>query len=349
MKRFRPKSLWNTALTAAALAAGLWLGKVPPFSAASGASTKLGPPRLEAKTPAPLDPATPAATNTMGGPISARCPVDTFRELLAMSPAERKRALADRSPQVQRRILAKVREYQSFSPNERELRLKATELYYYLWPLMNTAASQRQPLLALVPERDLREIEKRLEAWDRFPAGRQQELLTNTAAIRFFTELKLGPPPLPLGPPAQQAKLQSGVAQWQALPRTQQQRITARFKRFFELTPEEQQLACNTLSETEQRQIERTLYKFENLTAADRTKAIDYFEKFAGLTYDQRRQFLKNAELWKLMSPDQRQEWRDLVNAMPEMPPFPPGVRGMPPMPPGLLPRPLAPPHKPAP
>ena len=266
--------------------------------------------------------------------------VDTFRELRAMHPAERRQFLAARPPETQRQILAKVREYESFSPNQRELRLKATELYYYLWPLMNTPASHRPPLLALVPQSDREEIERRLLAWDQFPAGKQQELLTNAVAIRFFTELKTGPPPLPPASPAQEANLQRGILQWQALPQAQQQKITYRFKRFFDLTPEEQREACNTLSEPERRQIEKTLYKFENLSSPDRAKAIRSFEKFARLSLDQRRLFLKNAELWKLMPPDERQNWRDLVNDLPQQPPAPPGLHEFPPFPSGFSGRP---------
>ncbi len=187
----------------------------------------------------------------------------------------------------------------------------------------------------MVPQSDRKEIERRLRAWDEFPASKQQELLTNAAAIRFFTELKLGPPPLPPASPAQQAKLQRGILQWQALPRVQQQKITARFKRFFDLTPEEQQEACSTLSEPERRQIEKTLHKFERLSPADRAKAIRSFEKFARLSLEQRRQFLRNVELWKLMPPEERQNWRDLVNELPQQPPSPPGLE-RPPSPPGL-------------
>jgi hypothetical protein len=275
--------------------------------------------------------------SALAGATAARSPVDTFRELLAMNPAERKQFLATRPLEIQRQILAKVRDYESVHPNRRELRLKATELYCYLWPLMNAAASNRAPLLALVPEADRKEIETRLRFWDSYPASRQQELLTNTAAIRFFTEFKTGPPPLPPASPAQYAILEQGITQWQALPRVQQQRITARFRRFFDLTPEEQREACNTLSEPERRQIEKTLRRFENLSPAGRARAIRSFEKFACLSLDQRRQFLRNAQLWKLMPPDERQNWRELVNDLPLEPPAPPGLGGRPPTPPGFF------------
>jgi hypothetical protein len=326
---------------AVALVVGLCDGMVSlerSLLAGSAVSQGLGASPLPAQALSP--PPDASSSNALVSPISARSPVDTFRELLAMNPAERKHFLAGRLPETQRQILAKVREYESFGPNQRELRLKATELYYYLWPLISTPASNRPPLLALVPEGDRKEIERRLLAWDQFPAGKQQELLTNAAAIRFFTELKTGPPPLPPASPAQEANLQRGILQWQALPRVQQQRITARFKRFFDLSPEEQQEACNTLSETERRQIEKTLYKFENLSSADRDKAIRSFEKFARLSLEQRRQFLRNAELWKLMPPDERQNWRELVNDLPQQPPFPPGLQEPPPFPPGFSVRP---------
>jgi len=108
----------------------------------------------------------------------------------------------------------------------------------------------------------------------------------------------------------------------------------ARFDRFFELTPEEQQRACNTLSEPERRQIEKTLRRFENLSSEDRAKCLHAFDKFANLSLEQRRQFLKNAEMWKGLSPKERQNWRDLVDDLPVLPPELPGLR--PPMPPGL-------------
>ena len=55
-------------------------------------------------------------------------PVAYFRKLLAMSPQQRESALAKKSPAVRARILAKVNEYIALDPDERELRLRATEV-----------------------------------------------------------------------------------------------------------------------------------------------------------------------------------------------------------------------------
>src|SRR5437763_6112190 len=55
---------------------------------------------------------------------TAKSPVEQFRELLAMNVVERKQALTNRPPEIRKRILAKLREYESLKPDERELRLQ---------------------------------------------------------------------------------------------------------------------------------------------------------------------------------------------------------------------------------
>jgi hypothetical protein len=57
-----------------------------------------------------------------------RSPVDSFRALLVMPTAERRQFLASRNTNVQERLAQKIREYQALTPEQRELRLKATEL-----------------------------------------------------------------------------------------------------------------------------------------------------------------------------------------------------------------------------
>ena len=96
--------------------------------------------QLVAETAAPV----PAPQKLFSGPANLslpprprlKSPVDLFRELLAMTPAGRENFLTNRPPGIRNRILAKVREYGALDPNERELRLRATELRWYLLPLL---------------------------------------------------------------------------------------------------------------------------------------------------------------------------------------------------------------------
>src|SRR4051794_8506284 len=53
-------------------------------------------------------------------PAAPKSPIEFFRELLAMELADRHTALADRSPENRKLILAKVRQYESLNPDQRE-------------------------------------------------------------------------------------------------------------------------------------------------------------------------------------------------------------------------------------
>lgn len=284
----------------------------------------------ETPTAAPV----PAQTNTIISPkhvelpeslsmLSSQSPVKLFRELLAMNFVERHKALTNRSPESRKLILAKVREYESLKPDVRELRLRVTELRWYLWPLMNLPPAGRRALLQRVPAEDLPLVEDRLQEWDKLPAAVQKDLLANEATIRYFSELgaQSGQGAAGLSE-ARKKKLEAGIQQWQALPEEQRQIMVTRFNQFFGLTPQERAKALNTLSEPERRQLEKTLRRFGDLTEAQRAQCMSFFEKFASLSLEERQQFLKNADRWKLMTPDQRQSWRELVAKMPQASPL---------------------------
>jgi hypothetical protein len=237
-------------------------------------------------------------------------PVNYFRQLLAMSPAERNHSLTNRTPEARARILAKVREYQALTPDERELRLRATELRWYLMPLLRSPAAERDEQLAQVPG-DLRELARtRLTQWDLLPPPLQQEFLANAQTLHYFAQ----------------------VETTNATANAAAQNIAAQFNQFFELTPEEKQHTLGTLSEAERAQMEKTLQSFEQLPPEQRRLCVRNYAKFAGMSGAERAEFLKNAENWSKMSPAERQTWRDLVKNVPLWPPAPP--LATPPLPP---------------
>jgi len=297
---------------------------------------------LDGQVPAraPL-PAPAAATNTVppgAEPEEIKSPVETFRELLAMTPARRNEALADRPAELRRRMLAKVREYESLPADRRELRLRVTELRWYLWPLLKTPATNRVEMLARVPADYHKLIEDRLQHWDKLRPATQEELLKNEATLRYLTEQAESTAEQRSNlvknlSPERRKKLEAGIQQIQQMPVAQRQKMIARFDQFFELNPSESDKALSTLSEPERRQIQRTLRIFQRLPPELRDQCIQSFEKFVKMDLAERQQFLKNAERWKLMSPEEREDWRQLVTMLSVQPPLPPGV-GPPPLPP---------------
>ena len=292
-------------------------------------------------TPQVSSPPEPPAAPPPLPPIKS--PVDFFRELLAMNATERQETLADRSPASQKLILAKVREYASLDPDQRELRLQVTELRWYLLPLMTTPATNRPAQLAAIPLKDRVLIEDRLHEWDKLPAEVQRELLANQATLQYFTEIEgqtdaQRRKALESLSPARRQKLQEGIEAWNVLPEEQRHTILNRFTQFFDLTPHDKERALRALSAPERRQIERTLRTFGGLSPDQRAQCLRGFEQFTSLSLAERQQFLKNAERWKLLTPNQRQAWRDLVTKLP--PPMPPELPPMPPSHP--TPRPAA-------
>jgi len=235
-------------------------------------------------------------------------PVNLFRQLLMMSPSERNLSLAGRTPESRARIMVKIHEYLALEPDERELRLRATELRWYLTPLLRTPPADRDPQLVMVPP-ELRELAKaRLTQWDLLPPSLQQEFLANDKTLLSFAQ------PAP------------------AFTNSQSDKIAGQLDRFFELTAAEKRRILGTLSGTERAQMEKTLKRFDQLPPPQRVRCIRNYAKFAGMSAAERAEFLKSAESWSKMSPQERQAWRDLVSQVPLWPPMPPSI--MPPMPP---------------
>jgi hypothetical protein len=276
-----------------------------------------------APSPAPPKPPLPAAPIPSILLPPAKSPVDAFRELLAMPRAERAKAVASRPPEAQKLLLAKLREYDSLRPDQRELRLKSTELRWYLLPLMKMPRTNRVAQLQLIPTEDRPLVAARLKEWDALPPEVQEELLQNEATLQYFTEVNAG-----TGPnisPARREMLEAGIAKWRALPEDRRRTIVLRFNQFFELKPEEKAKALSNVSAAERRQMEKALKSFERLPEPQREQCIESFTKFASLSVEERQEFLKNAERWKLMSPEERQSWRELVSRLSLQPPPPPG------------------------
>jgi predicted Fe-S protein YdhL (DUF1289 family) len=257
-------------------------------------------------------------------PVSAhgKSPVDFFRELLALTPDERDVFLTNRPPEIRVRILAKVAEYEALDPNERELRLRATELRWYLMPLLRESPTNRAAQLALVPA-DMRElVQNRLDEWTILPPSLRDEFLENERILRYFAHVDLSNSP---AEDSGQAPSDAERAHWNALSEPERRQVADGFNQFFGLTPDEKQAALNTLSEPERRQMGKTLQAFDKMPAAQRAECVSAFAKFASMTAPEKAEFLKNAERWSAMSPAERQAWRDLVVNVPQWPPLPIG------------------------
>jgi hypothetical protein len=291
--------------------------------------------------------AVPSGHGLPPAPPNIPSPVEQFRRLIAMSPAERTEALM-KKPEIQREyIQAKINEYQGLRPDERELRLRLVQLHWYLAPLLRMPSSNRADQLKGIPPPDRQIIQDRLAQWDRLGEETRAQILEHEPTMQYLirfsastaAERKAAQRSLPA--PAR-LQLEERLRRWKEMSPGSQRKMLTYFQEFFDLPLKEKSRTLNVLSEAERTQMEETLLAFERLPAGQRRLCIESFHRFAAMSPAERAQFLKNAERWQAMTPTERDNWRKIVAQLPPLPPrygeppFP-DVRGqrMPPSLPG--------------
>ena len=262
-------------------------------------------------------------------------PVESFRRLLNLSPEEQGQVLAER-PEPQRRLLeAKLIEYRLLPPDERTWRLEATELRWYLRPLMETPPTNRPAQIASVPAKYRALVGNRLRQWDAISASAQREILQNESTIRYVLRWRTATVAQQDAAreglsPSRRDALDRELARWQALPQERRDRMCRQFEQFFELPGKTREKALERFSDAERRHMESTLRAFALLPSDQRQACVSSFRKFADLSAAERAEFLESADRWKALTPAERETWRKLVL---QLPPLPPGS-GEPPLPP---------------
>lgn len=289
--------------------------------------------------PVPVVPATHVGEGSRGAmppPVpQIVSPVDQFRQLLALAPAQREARLTNRPPELRRRILAKLQEYDAMKSDERELRLRSTQVRWYMLSLMESPPGDRAKRLEVIPEPDRQVVRDHLAEWDRLAEDERKEVLKYEKVIenlvaQGFTNAAtttniIGTPPA-----------YRNLDTFLKLPADQRQQMYDSFQKFFELSDADKQKTLGALSPAERAQIEAALRRFAQLPKPRRDVCLKSFSKFSNMNDAERQEFLQSAERWRELSPAERRAWSDLVNRLPKRPPLPPGLAVPPPPLPSL-------------
>ncbi len=265
-------------------------------------------------------------------PLLAKSRIAVFRELLEMSDRDREERLASFSPQKREGLKAKIREYESLTPEQCELRLLVTELQEYLLPFMTSPATDRAAQIALLPTNIAPMVEVRLQHWDALSPAQQKAVLENKSLLQHLTDFASINPMRPNQAmtnmaPAQRQALQEALVKWQELGRERRLEITRHFKEFFDLTPTEKQKTLSTVSEAERAQIQKAVRQYYQLNPRSKARVRAGLDKFCQLSPAEFGEFLRNAQRWNALSPTERKAWRDLVSSASIQPPLPPGAK----------------------
>jgi hypothetical protein len=289
---------------------------------------------IPAEPPSPTE--TTGASNDVPQlpPVTVlRSPLKFFRELLASSPMERERQLAARSPESRKVITEKLQEYEALSADERELRLRTTELYSYLKDLRDLQTPQRALLLTNVPTTDRQLLEARLDYWDKLPGDQQRRLRENEMALKYLAQIRSGERDSSGG-------LGQGLAEdldrFRRLGAPEREKVMEQFKRLFELDENERDKVLDRRDGPDRAELERALNELQKIPAEKKAAYVDAVSKFTTMSHADRAEFLKGAERWKRLSVEERAAWRALFMQSPPLPPLPPGAdsSSLPPLPP---------------
>ena len=257
-------------------------------------------------------------------------PIEDFRRWLQMGEQEREKALADYSPNKQEVLRRKLKAYEAMRPDQRDARLRALELRWYLQPLMSRSSAQRGNYVDLIPARLHEAIKARLEQWDALSEDTRREILADEhkreLATGYFAQVRrtaTNAPPLPPMMPPHPADLDKHLNHWGNASAAGRERMTAHLASFFAMDPQEQQRALARLTASERQEMQKTLDAFAKLSPRDRQECVESFRRLATMGPQERASFLRNAARWLQLSPDERAAWREMVAKLPPMPPEP--------------------------
>ena len=248
--------------------------------------------------------------------------------MLATNAGGREAWLAAKSAASRAAIEVKLREYEAMPPEQRDQKLRASQISWYLPPLMKMPATNRAAVLVAIPEEDRKIIEMRLGQLSILPPPILAQLTTNQNLLRMIDAgQKTGSNVLMILSADQRRLAEQVYPVWTNLLMLPPSDLSKRLARLTAADRANMELALNKFGNLTTR----------NLTTQERAQARDGFKKFAELSASEREAFLNSARRWQAMNEKEREVWRNLAVVL-RRPSSSVGV----PMPPPVIQRPAS-------
>jgi hypothetical protein len=277
---------------------------------------------------APVPPALPPAGPNGMLPFPSQSPVTFFRQLLALTPAERQARLASRPAANREVIERKLREYEAMPAADRDARLRALEFHHYLSALLRAPAAVRSNWLAQIPAEFRAPCEERLRLWVVLPPEIQSYMLERQSTLQWLTRTDGMSPQerqqaLAALPAALRQAVERDAARWQAMSPAQRDQAWRGVREMFDLSPRDQRRVLAQVTQTQREQTEKMVQNLGPLTPAQRERYVEGWRKFSQLDPAQRARFIQGWERWKTMPEAEREVWRRLATRVPAVPALP--------------------------
>ena len=269
--------------------------------------------------------------------IPTKSPVERFRDLLAMTPAERETVLANRPKFWKDRVLAKIDQYQQMPADQREVKLQETQLRWLLRQAIQMSDGDRQQLMLRCSASEKSMLQQRLEQWEKQSTETRQEMMEYLTRMESISEKRLenqnvrpdgsSPPEFP--------KMDSGIEKFMNLPPSQRSQIIFGYQKFFTLSDKERKMVLNKLAEPARQAILVNVQKINQLPVEERERIMVELKKLANMSPEEQSTFLKNSQTWQSIPKGEKEAWLRLVSRKRPEPPMPSELL-LPPTPPPL-------------
>ena len=258
-------------------------------------------------------------------------PVEKFRHLLNVNPSELESELDTFPKETRSRINAKISEYRELSVEQRHQKLMATELRWYLPPLLNIDQETRDLHLKKLDPGLANVILQRLKTWDSLPDELKSSSLKSGLIIGHLSKAPLQNPPLPNtartevvtsvtahSAPKLPSTSEDGKSVDKAIPVSQER--LQRLQAYFEMSQEAKNATLKDASVMNDPIFISRLNWLENMPEVLRERVLSHLIRFQDLSNKEKKAFGQSIKTWNRLPKSEKQALRNLVK---RTPPFP--------------------------
>jgi hypothetical protein len=253
-------------------------------------------------------------------------PVEKFRLLLEASSSELKAELDAYPEETRSKISVKIAEYRKLSVENRRQKLTATELRWYLPPLLNVDQDTRDFHLKKLEPGLAEVIHQRLMTWDSLPEDLKSSSSKSSLIIGHLSKAPSLNPPLPTpsasGTVASAPKLPkvpgTSVSVNAAAPVSQER--LQRLKAYFEMNQEAKNATLKDASLMSDSIFMSRLNWLETMPDQLRERVLSHLIRFQELSAEEKKDFGRSIKTWNRLPQPEKEALRNLVK---KTPPFP--------------------------
>lgn len=231
-------------------------------------------------------------------------PISKFRTLLEWTPEERTQFVKKQPANVRQILERKILEYESLSDSQREFRLIATELHFYLEPLLIDNRDIDISTVQDIPDHLRKYIDQSVAFWNRIKPAHRDLLLAKKEAVSYLISIssrlydleKLMPKPAP---------------EWDNL------------YHFLQL-PHKKQLSFMRASGIQPSpEMSNLLKAFQGLEVEEKRNCAHAFVCYLSFPDQLKTRFVDGLAQWSEKKPSERSIWREIAGKYPKIRPVP--------------------------